>query len=87
MSARMPDGAQPGLTVPELVASTFVTADELAALLRVSRRTLFRLRATGDLPAPVTLARNIVRWRWSDITNYVNSLKTRKPRRSRSAGG
>jgi predicted DNA-binding transcriptional regulator AlpA len=65
------------------VLPEFVTASEFASILKISKRTLFRLRARGDLPAPVEIATNIVRWRSSDVNAYVAGLKTRKPRRTR----
>lgn len=63
------------------VAPEFVSADDLAAMLRVSRRTVFRLRQRGALPAPVEVARNIVRWRLSDVRVYLDQLAVRKVRR------
>jgi len=58
-----------------------VTADDIAAAFRISRRTVFRLRARGDLPPPVELTRNVVRWRWIDVCDYLDRLKTRKTSR------
>jgi predicted DNA-binding transcriptional regulator AlpA len=63
---------------PELIS-----ADDIAALLRVSRRTVFRLRQRGDLPPPVEVSRNIVRWRLSDLRAYLDRLAVRKPRREK----
>jgi len=58
-----------------------VTADDIAEALSISRRTVFRLRARGDLPPPVELTRNVVRWRWTDVCDYLGRLKPRKPSR------
>lgn len=55
----------------------FVTAADIAALLRISRRTVFRLRACGDLPPPVKLSRHVVRWRWVEVCDYLVRLKSR----------
>ena len=65
------------------LTAEFLTSDEFARILRVSKRTLFRLRARGDLPIPVEIATNIVRWRSSDVRGYLASLKNRQPRRPR----
>ena len=69
-----------GTTVVEGVPSTvkaFMTVDDLAVLLQVSRRTVFRLRAKGTLPAPVEISTNIIRWRMADIRDYLASLPRR----------
>ena len=73
-------GVQPVL----LGAQEFLTFSEIAAILKVSRRTLARLRARGDLPAPVQLATNILRWRAEDVRAFLNNLKTRKKPRQRA---
>jgi len=57
------------------------TADDLARLLQVSKRTIFRLRASGALPPPVHISTNIVRWRGADIRAYLDDAKNRKPQR------
>jgi predicted DNA-binding transcriptional regulator AlpA len=62
--------------LPELM-----TADDVAHVLRVSRRTVFRLRQRGDLPRPVELGRGVVRWRTSEIAAYVEGLKERPAHR------
>lgn len=54
-----------------------VTADDIAAALRVSWRTVFRLRDHEDFPTPVELGRHIVRWRWVDVCEYLARLKAR----------
>jgi predicted DNA-binding transcriptional regulator AlpA len=59
----------------------FVTADQIAALMKISKRTLFRLRAKRVLPDPVVISTNCLRWRLSDILAYFDDLKPRKPRR------
>jgi len=76
------------LTLSEPAAPTFgaeevthpppllVTADDIAEVLRISRRTVYRLRARGDLPPPVELSRHVVRWRWIDVCDYLARLGT-----------
>ncbi len=43
-----------------------ITAKQLAKLLSISPRTVWRLRSAGKLPMPVTFGGS-VRWRLSDI--------------------
>jgi predicted DNA-binding transcriptional regulator AlpA len=47
---------------PELLSAT-----QLAAFLRVSRRSVWRWTASGRLPQPVRFGRRVVRWRISEI--------------------
>jgi excisionase family DNA binding protein len=49
-----------------------ITAAELAALLNLSKRTLWRLRSAGDLPKPVKLG-NSVRWIRDEIKNWIEA--------------
>jgi predicted DNA-binding transcriptional regulator AlpA len=63
------------------ISPEIVTADDVAAMLRVSRRSVYRLRARGDIPAPVEVSPGIVRWRMTDIRDYIARLGDRKPRR------
>jgi predicted DNA-binding transcriptional regulator AlpA len=78
MTVAFPAELQPQAPAPP---PEFISAEDIAAILRVSVRTVFRLRARGVLPAPVEVSRNIVRWRWSAIQAYLDNLKTRKARR------
>lgn len=39
-----------------------LTANEVAALLKIDRRTLFRKRAAGAIPPPVRIGGRVVRW-------------------------
>jgi excisionase family DNA binding protein len=56
------------------------SAQDVAELLGVSRRTVFRLRASGALPAPFEISTNTVRWRYRDILDYLSNLRIRKSR-------
>jgi excisionase family DNA binding protein len=53
-------------------AGLLVTCDGLARLLKVSKRTLMRLRSTGKLPRPVQLGR-LVRWRTAEVREWVEA--------------
>jgi len=47
--------------------SIFMTATEVASTLRIARRTLDSLVASGALPQPIRLTRKTVRWTRADI--------------------
>jgi len=56
---------------PEPPAIELVNARELAKVLAVSERTLYRLKSTGELPPPVVLGGS-VRWRLSEIRQWIS---------------
>ena len=49
----------------------FITPRQLAVMLQVSIRTLWRWRSAGRLPAPVRLG-GAVRWRLDDVTRWID---------------
>ena len=51
-------------------SASLLSAEKLAALLDISVRTLWRLRAAGKLPAPVRLGGS-VRWRAQEIAIWI----------------
>jgi prophage regulatory protein len=57
----------------------FVTARDVAELLCVSPRTVWRWAATGQLPAPVRVGPRCTRWRVSDLQRYLDALPVRAP--------
>jgi predicted DNA-binding transcriptional regulator AlpA len=65
------------------LAGEFITADEFAAILRVSKRTLFRLKAKGVLPPPLQVSTNTIRWEVADVRAYLDELKPRRGDRRR----
>lgn len=52
--------------------SILVTADELGSMLKISTRTLWRMRSAGKLPQPIRVGGSI-RWRASDIEAWVTA--------------
>lgn len=52
------------------VEPVVVTARQLAIMLQVSKRTLFRMRSAGRLPAPLRVG-GVVRWRLADVRNWI----------------
>jgi len=53
-------------------STILITADQLAAWLQISKRSLYRLRSDGTLPAPLRL-RHAVRWRVADIEAWLTA--------------
>jgi predicted DNA-binding transcriptional regulator AlpA len=47
-----------------------LTVEELAKILKVSVRTVWRRRKSADVPAPVKIA-GAVRWRSRDIEQWI----------------
>jgi excisionase family DNA binding protein len=47
-----------------------IAADELAQLMGVSERTLWRLLSAGKVPKPVRIGRN-TRWRLFEIKDWI----------------
>lgn len=50
--------------------SQLLTVDEIAALIKVSNRTVWRLRSSGQLPEPIRVGGG-VRWRQFDINEWI----------------
>ena len=51
-------------------APKLITAEELAKLMQVSERTLWRLLSGHKLPEPVRIGRN-TRWRLEEVTEWI----------------
>ncbi len=47
-----------------------IPASEVARLLGISKRTLWRLLSVGKLPAPIRLGNN-VRWRLDEVEQWI----------------
>lgn len=48
---------------------------EVAQLLGIATRTLWRWRSEGRLPEPIKVNRKVVRWRASEIAACIDRLK------------
>jgi excisionase family DNA binding protein len=64
--------ANTDIDINRLPAVELVNARELAKLLAVSERTLYRLKSTGELPPPIVLGGS-VRWRLSEIRQWIGN--------------
>ncbi len=55
----------------------WLTKDDVARALRVSRRTVERMAADGRLPPPVRFGRSLVRWSGAGLSAFCRErLKT-----------
>jgi excisionase family DNA binding protein len=53
---------------------TYLTVDDVAAILKVSKRTVWRWSATGQMPAAHKLAGTTYRWVQADIEEWQRKL-------------
>jgi excisionase family DNA binding protein len=60
---------QPPALVPLLLRDR-----DVAALLGISRSLVWKLAATGEIPAPVRIGGRAARWERSAIVAYVDAL-------------
>ena len=51
--------------------SRLLRASDLARMLSLSVRTIWRLRDAGELPHPIRVSRNLLRWRAGDVQEYL----------------
>lgn len=51
----------------------YLDVKQVAELLGVHPRTVWRLVSTGDLPKPVKISTKIVRWRLSELQDHLES--------------
>lgn len=47
-----------------------ISAEELARLMQVSERTLWRLLSAGKVPQPVRIGRS-TRWRYAEVREWI----------------
>jgi prophage regulatory protein len=62
-----------------LIVDHMLTVRQLASLLKLSPRTIWRWLAQGRLPKPVRYSRTCVRWKASSIRAYVEALPLGQP--------
>jgi excisionase family DNA binding protein len=51
---------------------TLLTVRQVAELLGVHTRSVWRLSLTGEIPAPIRLGERVVRWRLSDLRDHLD---------------
>lgn len=55
---------------------TLLSVRQVADLLGVHARTVWRMAQTGDIPAPIRLSERVVRWRLSDLREHLDRKAT-----------
>jgi len=59
-------------TRPPARPEPMLTVDDLAELLRLAPRTVWRMIGTGQLPPPdLRIGKRVVRWRRDGIDNWI----------------
>ncbi len=48
-----------------------LTASDVGNILRLSKRAVFRMKATGRICSPITVGQGAMRWRASDIDLWI----------------
>ena len=61
--------------VENVVGESLLTADQVARVLSVSLRKLWRMKAAGELPSPVKVGVKGTRWRSSDLERFIRELQ------------
>ena len=56
------------------VSAELLTSQQVAEMLSVSVRTLWRLVASGKFPQPVRYNRKLVRWKSTEVMRYIETL-------------
>lgn len=65
-------------------AATLLTVKDLAALLNVGKRTIWKWRDGHRLPSPIKVGR-VVRWRRADIESWIaDGCPSHRPALSRT---
>lgn len=64
---------------------TLLTAREVADLLGVHVRSVWRLSQAGEIPAPIRIGERVVRWRLADLEAHLQRLAERAHRTSEFA--
>ncbi len=69
-----PDDSSPAISVSDNnapnVQPALITVAELAQMMQVSVRTLWRLLSAGQIPAPIRIGGN-TRWRVEEINRWI----------------
>lgn len=58
-------------TVSSVDEPLLITAAELADMMRISLRSLWRMRSVGQLPQPIRLG-GTVRWRLAEVKEWID---------------
>jgi excisionase family DNA binding protein len=64
------------------LADPLLTSKELARLLKVSKRTIWRWLAEKRLPEPIRYSRSCIRWQSSTIQAYLENFANQQNKAS-----
>lgn len=56
----------------QLADITLLTVRQVAELLGIHTRSVWRMSLTGAIPAPIRLGHRVVRWRLSDLREHLD---------------
>ena len=59
------------MTTTSITSDRLLRVSEVASMLGISPRKIWRMKNTGELPEPIKLG-NSTRWRHSDIVEFIN---------------
>ena len=62
-------------TDPRLAGICLLDVRQVAELLGVHVRTVWRMAATGEIPPPIKLSERVVRWRLSDLERHIQKAR------------
>jgi excisionase family DNA binding protein len=57
----------------EIPPDGLLTAQEVAAMLRISVRTVWRMLRRQEMPQPIRYNRKLVRWRRAEVERFVEA--------------
>ena len=52
-------------------SAALLTVRQIAGLLQVHPRTVWRMAAAGEIPKPISIGRKTIRWRASEIAQFL----------------
>jgi len=65
---------------PHFTDITLLTVNQVADLLSLHPRTIWRMVSAGDLPAPIGIGRRAKRWRLVDLQTWMDQQAGSKGR-------
>lgn len=84
MPVEAPALARPTSTPADNGAALLLSVRQVAALLCLGERTVWKLSASGRMPAPLRIGR-AVRWRRVDLERFIHNGCVPEPRKAGAA--